>query len=159
MCIDVKILEFTHELAPYFASINREWIEAMFTLEPTDADVIDDPYNTIIKPGGAIWFAHSRENGICGTCAIMRRRSNAYELTKMGVSPKARGKKVGENLLQYVIKESKNRHFRPLYLLTNKRCEAAIHLYSKNGFIHDKQILDTYGNHYERCNVAMRYSG
>jgi len=44
-----------------------------------------------------------------------------------------------------------------LYLLTNKDCAAAIHLYEKNGFHHDAEIMARYGARYERCNVAMRY--
>ena len=45
----------------------------------------------------------------------------------------------------------------PLFLLTNARCEAAVHLYEKLGFHHDQAIMDFYGAEYERCNVAMRY--
>ena len=44
-----------------------------------------------------------------------------------------------------------------MYLLTNSKCAAAIHLYEKNGFEHDAEIMATYGARYERCNVAMRY--
>ena len=47
--------------------------------------------------------------------------------------------------------------FNTLFLLTNKDCEAAIHLYEKNGFTHCADIMDKYGSAYERCNVAMRY--
>jgi ribosomal protein S18 acetylase RimI-like enzyme len=45
-----------------------------------------------------------------------------------------------------------------LYLLTNRKCAAAIHLYEKLGFAHDASILDTDGKRYERCDVAMSYS-
>ena len=48
-------------------------------------------------------------------------------------------------------------HADPLYLLTNKRCAAAVHLYEKLGFRHDKEIMARYGAEYERCDVAMRY--
>lgn len=44
-----------------------------------------------------------------------------------------------------------------LYLLTNKACAPAIHLYEKNGFHHDAEIMADYGARYARCNVAMRY--
>jgi len=44
-----------------------------------------------------------------------------------------------------------------LYLLTNKICESAIHLYEKNGFYHDKEIMEEYSSEYARCDVAMSY--
>jgi ribosomal protein S18 acetylase RimI-like enzyme len=75
----------------------------------------------------------------------------------MGVLDTARGLKVGEILLRHVIQEAKKMHVTCLFLLTNAKCEAAIHLYAKNGFEHDKQIMQTYGQSYERCNVAMRF--
>jgi ribosomal protein S18 acetylase RimI-like enzyme len=46
-----------------------------------------------------------------------------------------------------------------LYLLTNKQCEVAIHLYEKLGFRHDTEIMETYGACYARCDVAMKYCG
>ena len=46
----------------------------------------------------------------------------------------------------------------PLYLLTNRDCAAAIHLYEKLGFRHDAGIMADYGARYARCDVAMRYA-
>jgi ribosomal protein S18 acetylase RimI-like enzyme len=46
-----------------------------------------------------------------------------------------------------------------LYLLSNKKSAAAIHLYEKLGFVHDAEIMQTYGARYARCDVAMRYVG
>ena len=45
----------------------------------------------------------------------------------------------------------------PLYLLSNRKSETAIHLYEKLGFVHDDHIMATYGARYDRCNVAMLY--
>ena len=44
-----------------------------------------------------------------------------------------------------------------VYLLTNRKCEAAIHLYEKLGFVHDAEIMAKFGARYERCDVAMSY--
>ena len=44
-----------------------------------------------------------------------------------------------------------------LYLLSNSKSAAAIHLYEKLGFVHDTGIMDEFGARYERCNVAMLY--
>ena len=46
-----------------------------------------------------------------------------------------------------------------LFLLSNRRSEAAIHLYEKAGFRHDAEIMARYGPEFSRCDVAMRYRG
>ena len=74
----------------------------------------------------------------------------------MGVLSSARGLKAGEFLLEAMIARAKAMQAETLYLLTNSRCEVAIHLYEKLGFRHDVGIMDTYGARYERCNIAMK---
>jgi hypothetical protein len=44
-----------------------------------------------------------------------------------------------------------------LYLLSNRKSEAAIHLYEKLGFVHDAGVMRDYGGRYARCDVAMLY--
>ncbi|MBT0586202.1 GNAT family N-acetyltransferase [Alteromonas sp. SM 2104] len=128
----------------------------MFVLEPVDERVICEPQASIIQPGGYIWFARHPSFGICGTCALMKKNDGSYELTKMGVSSSARGAKIGETLLKFVLAEIKRMQLPAVFLLTNKRCESAIHLYLKHGFEHDPFIMQRYGQSYERCDVAMR---
>jgi N-acetylglutamate synthase-like GNAT family acetyltransferase len=154
---DIEILLFTDQLAPYFESINAQWINAMFVLEDIDKQVLQLPRKHIIDKGGKIWFAKHSTLGIIGACALLNKGGGNFELTKMGVLDIARGFKVGEVMLRYVIQQAKTMDITCLFLLTNSKCEAAIHLYEKNGFEHDKQIMQTYGQSYARCNVAMRF--
>ncbi|PEQ14191.1 MarR family transcriptional regulator [Novosphingobium sp. PC22D] len=153
----LAIVEYREDLAAAFHDINREWIEAMFTMEGADRDVIERPRETILDPGGAILFVAAEGLGIVGTCALRAGGDNAFELTKMGVLEAARGLKAGEFLLEAAIARAQALGADPLYLLTNARCEAAIHLYEKLGFRHDAQIMERYGARYERCDVAMRF--
>ena len=155
----INFVPYHSSLAKHFGDINREWISDMFVLEQVDIVALDNPQETIIDKGGYIWFAEHSELGIIGTCALMNKGNGAFELTKMGVLSSARGLKVGEGLLKFVIAQAKELNISPLFLLTNKKCEAAIHLYEKNGFSHDKEIMGTYGKSYQRCDVAMRYTG
>ena len=67
--------------------------------------------------------------------------------------------KAGEFLLAAAIDRAQAMGADPLYLLTNRACEAAIHLYEKLGFRHDAAIMETYGARYARCDVAMRHHG
>lgn len=149
--------EFSDELAHHFHDINAEWINAMFRLEDTDREVLQHPRRSIIDKGGVILFVEAEGLGIVGTCALQKSAGNGYELTKMGVRESARGLKVGEFLLAAVLARAAALQASPLYLLSNAKCEAAIHLYEKLGFVHDAEIMVTYGARYQRCDVAMRY--
>ncbi|AEP30895.1 GNAT family N-acetyltransferase [Brumicola nitratireducens] len=153
----IEILPFSDQLAPHFESINAQWINAMFILEDIDKQVLQQPRKYIIDKGGKIWFAKHSTLGIVGACALLNKGDGNFELTKMGVLETVRGLKVGEVLLRYVIQEAIKMQVSCLFLLTNAKCEAAIHLYEKNGFIHDNEIMQNYGKSYERCNVAMRF--
>ena len=151
--------DYCDALAGDFHDINVEWIEAMFRLEPTDREVLENPRARIIEPGGAILFVEAPGLGIVGTCALQWTGGTGMELTKMGVRSSARGLKAGEFLLAATIERAQAMGADPLYLLTNHICEAAIHLYEKLGFRHDAEILAHYGARYARCDVAMRHHG
>jgi N-acetylglutamate synthase-like GNAT family acetyltransferase len=153
----VILHEFSDDLARHFHDINVEWIAAMFRLEQTDRDVLEHPRARIIDGGGTILFVEAQGLGIVGTCALQKTGATSFELTKMGVRSAARGLKAGEFLLAAIIARAQALGAEPLYLLTNARCEAAIHLYEKLGFRHDTQIMADYGARYARCDVAMRH--
>lgn len=155
----LALREWDPALAAYFHDINAEWIEAMFELEAADRKVLEDPQGTIIDTGGAILFVEAPGLGIVGTCALKPDGTGAFELTKMGVRENARGLKAGEFLLEKVIKRAQAMAIEELYLLTNKKCEAAIHLYEKLGFVHNSGVMERHGGAYGRCDVAMLYTG
>lgn len=150
----IEIIDYQIQYKDYFYKINAEWIVQMFVMEEYDEQVLSHPEKYILGPGGYIWFAKDDELGIVGTCALLKKGED-YELTKMGVLSQARGRKVGEKLLQHVISFVRANQL-PCFLLTNKDCQAAIHLYEKNGFEHSTEVMEKYASTYERCNVAMR---
>lgn len=153
----LTLREYSDDLAPYFHDINAEWITDMFQLEATDREVLEQPHARIIDKGGVILFVEAKGLGIVGTCALQKTGEHSFELTKMGVRASARGLKVGEFLLRAMIARALQLGAEPLYLLTNTKCAAGIHLYEKAGFQHDADIMARYGARYARCNVAMRY--
>ena len=153
----VTFLEFDDALARDFYEINAAWIEAMFAMEESDREVLLAPRERIIDPGGVILFAALPDLGVVGTCALRKTGERQFELTKMGVLESARGRKIGEQLLAATIKRACAIGVETLYLLTNARCEPAIHLYEKAGFVHDPWVKDTFGARYQRCDVAMLY--
>lgn len=153
----LTIREYSDDLAEDFKTINAEWISGMYVMEQADLDVLDHPREAIIDGGGAILFVEAPGIGVIGTCALRKTGDGAFELTKMGVRESARGAKAGEFLLSAVIERAKIMGARHLYLLSNTKSAAAIHLYEKLGFVHDERIMQTYGARYARCNVAMLY--
>ncbi|MBI1685917.1 bifunctional helix-turn-helix transcriptional regulator/GNAT family N-acetyltransferase [Caulobacter hibisci] len=153
----LTIRTFTDELAPAFKSINLEWLNDMYAVEPIDLKVLDHPREAILDDGGAILFAVVEGVGPVGTCALKKTGERAFELTKMGVLKSARGAKVGEALLHAVIAHAQDLGADPLFLLSNRKSAAAVHLYEKLGFMHDAGIMSEHGARYARCDVAMLY--
>ena len=158
----LELVDYDDSLAGDFLRINTEWIEAMYTLEPTDREVLENPRARIIASGGVILFARASGLGIVGACALMQGDPGVFELTKMGVTASARGRKVGEFLLAGVITRARAMAdaglLTELYLLTNRKSAAAIHLYEKLGFVHSTDIMERFGRRYQRCNVAMAFA-
>ena len=154
---DLSILDYTDAHAAAFHDINAQWIESMFVLEDHDRHVLTHPREVILDPGGVILLVSSKVHGIVGACALMKTSDGVFELTKMGVLETARGLKAGEFLLRAMLEHAATMGMATLYLLTSSKCEAAIHLYEKNGFVHDAAIMRDYGATYARCDVAMSY--
>lgn len=153
------IRPFRDELAGDFARINRQWIEAMYALEPVDEAQLKDPRREIVEPGGDILFVEDPELGIVGTCGLLKTGPGEFELIKMAVLPEARGRGAGEFLLRATIERAGRLGSERLFLLTNSKSQAAIRMYRRNGFVDDPELLASKGAEYARCDVAMQYAG
>ena len=154
----LSLLDYSDALASTFRDINAQWIESMYRMEDIDRDVLDHPKERILDGGGAILFVQAEGLGIVGTGALRRTGDGEFELTKMGVIESARNLKAGEFLLAALIDRARSLGARNLYLLSNRKSAAAIHLYEKLGFVHDAQTMLEHGGHYGRCDVAMRHA-
>jgi DNA-binding MarR family transcriptional regulator/ribosomal protein S18 acetylase RimI-like enzyme len=142
-----------------FARINRQWIEAMYSIEPVDEAQLNDPQGTVVATGGDILFVEDPELGIVGTCGLLKTGEAEFELIKMAVLSEARGRGAGEFLLRATIERAFAMGAERLFLLTNSKSQAAIRMYERNGFVHDAELLARAGGEYERCDIAMRYAG
>lgn len=154
----IRIIPWRNDLARDFRDINVEWVSSMFVMEPMDYAQLDDPWRSILDPGGTILFAETDDLGIVGTGALMKADEGAYEVAKMGVRPAAQGRGAGEAILTALIAEARTRQAEELFLLTNARCEAAVRLYERAGFRHDADIMARFGAEYDRCDVAMKFA-
>jgi N-acetylglutamate synthase-like GNAT family acetyltransferase len=89
---------------------------------------------------------------VVGTVALMPYSEGVFELTKMAVLTNQRGKKIGQQLMQYCIDFSKEQKFEKLILYSNTKLENAIYIYRKYGFIELELEPDS---PYVRSNIKM----
>jgi len=148
----MKIASFHSNYAPAFYDLNIEWLETYFYVEPFDKEVLSKPQQYIIDKGGHIFFAIENKV-VLGTIALMPYSEVCFELTKMAVLPKHRGKKIGHQLLQHCIEFAMNTD-KELLLYSNTKLENAIYLYRKFGF---QEIELEPGSPYKRSNIKMQY--
>ena len=67
----VNIIPYKREIKTYFKSLNIEWLEKYFVVEPIDENLISATQKYIIAPGGDNLFAEY-EGEIVGTCALKK---------------------------------------------------------------------------------------
>ncbi|MBW4550997.1 MAG: bifunctional helix-turn-helix transcriptional regulator/GNAT family N-acetyltransferase [Aphanocapsa sp. GSE-SYN-MK-11-07L] len=146
----IKIIDYLPEFHEDFKRLNYEWIEKYFELEEADYQSLNDPDKKILKPGGHIYMALN--NGeIVGTCALIKSDDNTYELAKMAVAEKLRGKGIGWLLGQAVIDKAREVRAEAIFLESNTVLEPAINLYQKLGF---RKVVGK-PSPYKRSNIRM----
>lgn len=153
MLMTINIIVYETRFAKDFYDLNIEWLKTYFYVESFDEEVLSQPDTYIIDKGGHIFFA-MLDDAVVGTVALMPTNSkHIFELTKMAVSPKHRGYKIGQQLMQYCIDFAKTKSFEGLMLYSNTILENAIHIYRKYGF---HEIPVETNSPYNRSNIKMR---
>lgn len=134
----VEILNYRPAYKKYFKSLNEEWLDEYFEIEPQDAKVLDDPNGKIIRKGGAILFARLGDD-IMGTCALVRSSDKIVMLEKMAVTKKIRGKGIGRKLMDAALLKAKEMGAEEMFLKTSPLLKAAIKLYKNTGFVRTRK--------------------
>jgi GNAT superfamily N-acetyltransferase len=147
----MEIVPFHTKYASAFYDLNIEWLETYFYVEDYDKEVLSNPEKYIIQPGGHIFFV-IEDDLVIGTVALMKAEDGVFELTKMAVLPNQRGKRIGQQLMQYCIDFAKEQGFTMLLLYSNTILENAIYIYRKFGFI---EIPVEPDSPYDRSNIKM----
>jgi GNAT superfamily N-acetyltransferase len=147
----MKIIAYNPQYAEDFKNLNIAWLEKYFWVEPHDEEVLGKPEKYIIEPGGTIFFVLEGEEAI-GTVALMKIEEGIFELTKMAVTPKAQGKKIGQKLMAHTVEYAKNQNWNKLIIYSNRKLENAIYIYKKYGF---KEIPIEENNPYARGDIKM----
>ncbi|WP_300691870.1 GNAT family N-acetyltransferase [Chryseobacterium sp.] len=149
---EVKIVAYESQYKEVFKALNEEWIKTFFVMEAGDYKLLDHPEEEILNKGGHIVFALLDGEAV-GTCALVKTEDDplTFELSKMAVSPKAQGKKLGYLLGSALVEKARDLNAGKVFLVTNSILIPAIKLYEKLGFIHTP-----IGNaEYDRADVRM----
>ncbi|RYX81692.1 GNAT family N-acetyltransferase [bacterium] len=146
----VEIIPFEPKYQQDFKNLNEAWITQWFKMEEADYKALDHPQEYILAKGGAIFMALLDGDPI-GTCALIKMDEDTYEMAKMAVSEKAKGKGIGFLLGQAIIAQARNSGAKRIYLESNTLLKPAINLYRKLGFTE----VQGYASPYERCDIQM----
>jgi putative acetyltransferase len=149
-----RIVGWRPELRADFERLNREWIEQYFVVEQEDLKVFGDPAGQIVAPGGEVFFVLD-ENGVQGTCAVIRHDAETFELAKMAVAPAARGRGHGDRLVEAALAFARGAGARRLILVSNTRLAPALTLYRKHGF---RDVPLDPANGYSRADIQLELS-
>jgi N-acetylglutamate synthase-like GNAT family acetyltransferase/DNA-binding MarR family transcriptional regulator len=148
----IKVIKFSPEYAVDFASLNYEWLNQYFEIEEHDREMLDEPEEYIINKGGQILLALNGENKAIGTVALLKEDDGVYELAKMAVTPRFKGFKIGNLLMEEAVKFAKHLGARTVFLESNRKLVPALNLYRKYGFIEVEHDANT---PYARSDIKM----
>jgi ribosomal protein S18 acetylase RimI-like enzyme len=149
----VRVVEFDPRWREDFATLNLEWLQRWFVVEPFDREVLGNPERHILADGGRILFAVDTADRAIGTVALMRAGDGVYELTKMAVAPEARGRGIGRQLMDAALALYRTLDARELFLESSSKLGPALALYERVGFRHHPAPRP--GSHYARADVHM----
>jgi putative acetyltransferase len=149
---------FRPEDAIAFRQLNEAWISKHFVIEESDRIALNDPLRHILEPGGHIFMAVAAEavdaEEVVGCCALIPHGPGAFEVAKMAVAERRRGRGIGRQVLEYTVAQARLLGATLLYLESNSKLADAVHLYESIGFRHlsPEEISPS---PYRRANVFM----
>lgn len=130
----IEIKNYTHDYYEDFCRLNIAWIGEHWQLEQRDFDEMKQMREGI--EGGFMLVALC--NGrVVGTIAFLAMDGNDYdyELAKFTVDKALRGRGIGRLLIKAALNRAEAEGKRRIYIITNKLCHSAIHLYEQHGFV------------------------
>lgn len=148
---DILIVPYSAEYKADIKTLNYEWLQKYFMVEPVDVEQLADPQRHIIDKGGYIFFAKYKGE-VVGTSSLLNIDVGHFELAKMAVTEKCKGMGIGKMLLEHCIQEAEKLNAEKLSLFSNTKLSTAIYLYKKYGFVEVPLPSHT---HYERADIMM----
>lgn len=143
---------------PYLADIIRAVFEEH--MAPKDGTVYSDPttdhlYDLFQNTSSILWVAEM-DHQIVGCCGIYPTEGlppETAELVKFYLSPAARGRGIGKQLIEKSIQSAKELGYKKIYLESMPQFSRAVDFYNSLGF---KQLKNALGNSgHTSCSIWM----
>ncbi|WP_036153671.1 GNAT family N-acetyltransferase [Maribacter forsetii] len=147
----LSIVPYEPKYTQNFRDLNIAWITEYFKVEEKDRELLEHSQSTIIDKGGYT-FIGLWNNEPVGCFALIKKKSNRFELGKMAVDKNHQGLKIGQKMLAYAIEFSKTKKWETLELYSSTKLDTALHIYKKFGFknVHLENNLE-----YLRSDIKM----
>ncbi len=146
----MEIVQYDNRYAQDFVALNTAWIVGLFgQLEKEDIETFQNIEREIVN-GGMIYFATENDE-VMATCMTRHIGNEIWEICKLAANEKYKGKGAGNAVFEQCMKYAIDHGAKKLFMLSNSRLQAALHIYHKYGF---KEIkLKDY--EYERGDIAF----
>ena len=146
----IQIVDYNPFYAKAFYDLNHEWISKYFEMEEADEQSLGDPQHYIINKGGHILIALFHGEPV-GAVALLKEEEGIYEMSKMAVTPRAQGLRIGRLLGERIVERAGKLGARKLFLLSNRRLTTALSLYTRLGFVE----VPMQPSIYQRADIKM----
>jgi len=133
-----------------FIRLNELWITEHFQIEEPDRKLATNPMK-IVTDGGHI-ISLVEDGRVVGVCALFKENNHRFQLGRMAVEPRERGKGYGNTLIRAALAHAHDLGGSSVFLFSNTVLKPAIALYRKHAF----EVVSE-GPHpiYARCNIMM----
>lgn len=138
----ITIRNYEAKYQPDFKRLNLYWLENYHLTEQHDLDILENPEEKVIAPGGCIFLAMDNEK-VIGTAGLAKEpacrqagHEGVYELVKMAVDPAYHGQGIGRKLLERCLAEAEKMGAEKIFLFSNSQLTTALKMYEKYGFRH-----------------------
>ena len=129
----MKIVPYDSKFKAEFIEMNKAWIAEMFEIEEEDIKEMGNIEPTIEK-GGQIFLALDDNNQVLACCMIAPREDGDWEIMKFAARGMYTGTGAGSACLKACMDYAREKQLEKVILVSNRKCEHAIHLYRKFGF-------------------------
>lgn len=147
----IKFRKYSNKDASIFKSLNLEWLETYFFVEPIDKLILNNPKSKILDPGGHIFMVELNSK-VIGTFTFIKIEESVFEFSKMTINSIYRGQGYGNSIMKYAISFAKKNEWKKIVLYSNTKLENSIHLYYKYGFLEVEMESNVV---YSRGNIKM----
>lgn len=129
----VKIVPYDPKYKQDFIEMNRAWISEMFSMEDEDERELGS-IETYLDRGGQVFFALDGHRNVVACCMIGPREDGDWEIMKFAARGMYTGTGAGSACLRACIAYARERAVKRIIIVSNRKCEQAVHLYRKFGF-------------------------